>query len=126
MNLSAVSYSERSRDPHEWKLEKLVLGDINLLVGKNATGKTRSLNIINGLANLLSGRKRELSDGEWNTEFVDDDYRFHYKLKIKGREVVSEQLVRFIGWPSPGHATGRVQSLPSRGRAREGHHAYKA
>lgn len=97
MKLSAVSYSEHSRDPREWKLDRLVLGDINLLVGKNATGKTRSLNIINGLSSLLSGQKRELSEGEWNTEFVDDDYRFHYNLKIKGKDVVSEQLVRFKG-----------------------------
>ena len=97
MKLSAVSYSEHSRDPREWKLNKLVLGDINLLVGKNATGKTRSLNIISSLANLLSGQRRGLDEGHWDTVFVDDDYRFHYRLKIKNKEIVSEQLLRFRG-----------------------------
>ena len=97
MKLSAVSYSEHSRDPREWKLDKLVLGDINLLVGKNATGKTRSLNIISALSNLLSGQRRGLEEAHWDTEFTKDDYRFHYMLKIKSREVVSEQLLRFKG-----------------------------
>ena len=95
MRLSEISYSEYSRSPREWKLNKLVLGNINLLVGTNATGKTRSLNLIGALSNLLSAQGPGLDEAYWNTEFVDDDYRFHYKLKIKNREVVSEQLLRF-------------------------------
>jgi hypothetical protein len=97
MKLSTISYSEHSRDPREWKLDKLILGDINLLVGKNATGKTRSLNLISALSNLLSGQRRDINEGHWVTEFTDDDYRFHYKLKLDRKEVVSEQLLRFNG-----------------------------
>ena len=94
MKLSAISYSEHAGDPREWKLDRLVLGDINLLVGKNATGKTRTLNIVNGLSNLLSGQRRELTQGDWKTEFFHDNSGFHYKLKIKDLAVVSEQLER--------------------------------
>ncbi len=94
MKLSAISYSEHSRDPREWKLDKLVLGDINLLVGKNAVGKSRSLNIINALSNLLSSQSQIIDEASWNTEFIDDDYNYDYKLRIKNKEVISEKLVR--------------------------------
>ena len=94
MKLSKIAYSELRGDPREWTLKKLILGDINLLVGRNAVGKTRSLNIIQALSNILSGRRTALTDGEWDTEFIRDDARFNYRLKIKSHEVVFEKLER--------------------------------
>src|ERR1043165_4494266 len=41
VRLKSVQYSERLGTPKEWTLEPLTLGAINLIVGKNATGKTR-------------------------------------------------------------------------------------
>jgi hypothetical protein len=45
MRLKSLEYVEHAREPGEWALTGLTLGDINLLVGKNASGKTRILNI---------------------------------------------------------------------------------
>ena len=46
MQLVSISYKEFEGQDQEWTLDKLTLKDRNLLVGKNATGKTRVLNII--------------------------------------------------------------------------------
>ena len=94
MQLSAISYREYPQDPREWQLKKLSFGDVNLLVGRNATGKTRSLNIINALSNLLAGQARPLSNGEWVAEFVDQNDLYIYKLKIKDFSVAFEKLER--------------------------------
>jgi len=50
MQLTRLEYSEYEGKEQEWTLEGLTLGKRNLLVGKNATGKTRTLNVIAGLA----------------------------------------------------------------------------
>ncbi|MCH9052513.1 MAG: ATP-binding protein [Proteobacteria bacterium] len=94
MQLSAISYREYPQNPREWKLKKLSFGDVNLLVGRNATGKTRSLNIINALSNLLAGQARQPSNGEWTAEFVDQNDLYIYKLKIKEFSVAFEKLER--------------------------------
>ncbi len=94
MKLMAISYSEYPKDVREWKLDKLVFGNSNLLVGKTATGKTRTLRIIKVLSNLLSGQKKDLVNGRWDAEFVQEDVRFHYTLNIKDQQVLSEKLLR--------------------------------
>jgi len=52
MFLKSIKYAQFGEIPRLWKLEGCTLDNINLIVGKNATGKSRTLNIINGLANL--------------------------------------------------------------------------
>ena len=58
MFLKSIEYAEYEGTPRVWKLEGCTFGNINLIVGKNATGKSRTLNIVNGLANLLSGQHK--------------------------------------------------------------------
>jgi energy-coupling factor transporter ATP-binding protein EcfA2 len=53
MRLKNVTYREFAGTLQEWSLEDLSLQPSNLLVGKNATGKSRTLNIINGLSRQL-------------------------------------------------------------------------
>ena len=70
MFLKSIEYAQHEGTPRLWKLEGCTLGNINLIVGKNATGKSRTLNVINGLANLLSGeRKLQYMSGNYNVEF---------------------------------------------------------
>lgn len=58
MRLKSVSYSEFLGEPKEWSISDFTLEPINLVVGKNATGKTRTLNVLSGLGKLLSGRQK--------------------------------------------------------------------
>ena len=54
MRLASIAYKEWEGRDQEWILDEVKFGQRNLLVGKNATGKTRVLNIIGGLAKLLA------------------------------------------------------------------------
>jgi energy-coupling factor transporter ATP-binding protein EcfA2 len=93
MKLKSIEYSQFAGDPEEWKLEKCIFTDINLIVGKNATGKTRLLNIIKGLANLLA-RQRKLSylSGNFTVNFNQEGKEIVYTLRYKERKVIEEKL----------------------------------
>jgi energy-coupling factor transporter ATP-binding protein EcfA2 len=82
--------------PKEWVLDSLPLSQINLLVGKNATGKTRTLSVIASLAKLLSSNPRYMiTHGTFDVVFDDDGVRLRYKLSIEGNNVINEEY--FIG-----------------------------
>ena len=55
MRLHSIEYSEYKDETYRWDLENLNLININLIVGKNATGKSRVLRLINALALLITG-----------------------------------------------------------------------
>ena len=48
MKINKISYKKDEK----WEYKNLELNDINLIVGKNATGKTRTLNSIVNLLNF--------------------------------------------------------------------------
>jgi len=58
MQLKQIEYKEYEGDKREWTLEPASFGQINLIVGKNASGKTRILNVMSGLARLLAGKQQ--------------------------------------------------------------------
>jgi len=64
---------------------------MNLLVGENASGKTRALNIIHSLAQVFAGKKR-IREGHWHTLFVSDETYIKYVLEISGGTVDRERL----------------------------------
>lgn len=97
MRLETISYSQFEGEPQSWELAKVQFGRINLLVGLNAAGKTRTLNVIAGIAKLLSGRlpltfesgryEMRISSGDSDSTPLD------YSLAYRAREVTFEQLV---------------------------------
>jgi hypothetical protein len=66
------------------------LGKINLFTARNATGKTRALNVINTLSCFILDRgfKNQIS---YKIEFIDGSDIYSYFLKTKGK-IVTEQL----------------------------------
>ena len=93
MQLTSISYKEFEGQDQEWTLDGLTLGRINLLVGKNATGKSRTLNLIGGLAQLLCGdRSPTLLSGSYRATFVEGEKRMVYSLRIEDRQVLSESF----------------------------------
>jgi energy-coupling factor transporter ATP-binding protein EcfA2 len=94
MRLKSITYSQFEGRPNEWDLEEFSLGNINLLVGKNATGKTRTLNIVRGLGNLVSGDvKLQYISGNYQVKFAKDDKQISYFLKYVDSKVVTEKLI---------------------------------
>jgi energy-coupling factor transporter ATP-binding protein EcfA2 len=92
MFLKSVEYTQYEETPRLWKLEGCTFGNINLIVGKNATGKTRTLNIINSLASMLSGERKLFISGHYNVEFDNSGQKINYILQYENASVVNEEL----------------------------------
>lgn len=94
MKLVSLNYSQFLNDPREWKILGLDLGPTNLLVGKNAAGKSRTLSVINALALLLSGKTPLVfQSGTYDAVFESDGKPIRYKLKYENRRVQFEEML---------------------------------
>lgn len=94
MKLISFEYKEFWNTVHAWTLEHLTLAPMNLLVGKNASGKSRVINVIFALARFLSGRVKEVNfSGSFHTTFVDDGKKVEYQLEIDNAQVILEDFV---------------------------------
>jgi energy-coupling factor transporter ATP-binding protein EcfA2 len=97
MKLQSIKYSQFDGRPNEWNLDRLDLGPINLIVGRNATGKTKTVKFIYGLAELLSGRLKpmQVSSANFDVIFQHEGKIYQYKVVIEDKAVISEEF--FIG-----------------------------
>jgi hypothetical protein len=93
MILQKIDYHEFDGKPNYWALKDLTLGNINLLVGKNATGKTNTITKIAWLGNMLAGIQPQLlNSGSYDVEFTDTADVYKYYLSISMQNVISEKL----------------------------------
>ncbi len=108
MKLEAIKYSRFADEPDEWRMEGkpieneygqwCTFGDINLMVGKNATGKTKTLEVVRDLADLLAGDD-ELSEmryptGDYQVQFSNSQHStILYTLQFRETNVFSESLL---------------------------------
>lgn len=92
MKLSHMQYSEFEGTPQEWYLEGISFGESNLIVGKNATGKSRVLNIIKSLAEHLGGTKPIALSSNYTARFQDDNKNLVYHLKFEEGHVLEETV----------------------------------
>ncbi|AFT90271.1 ATP-binding protein [Paraburkholderia phenoliruptrix] len=87
MFLTHIKYHETTAGTggsQEWRLRGLDLGAINLIVGRNSSGKTRVTNIITVLARMLAGKMApQFSSGSWHVELE----------RMKGQARESQQYV---------------------------------
>ncbi len=94
MKLICLNYSEFLGEPREWKFEGLRLRETNLIVGKNATGKSRIISIISSLAKLLSGNvKVVFVDGNFDVTFEHGGTRMRYLLEHRNFQVIREEFI---------------------------------
>jgi energy-coupling factor transporter ATP-binding protein EcfA2 len=91
VRLKSVKYAEWEDTPQEWTLDSLSLADINLVVGKNASGKSRTLNIINALAKHLAGGNKLPLSGNYDAEFRWDTRIIRYELRFEDEKVLAEK-----------------------------------
>ncbi|MDR0824220.1 MAG: ATP-binding protein [Prevotella sp.] len=101
MIIKALKYIRHIGEPREWRIigkddDYAYFGNINLLIGKNASGKSRTLNVIRKIANLLSGKanlKQAFSPSEYfELIFTEAEDEYKYTLSFKDREVTDEVL----------------------------------
>lgn len=95
MKLKSIQYSQYDGQARAWRLEDGTFGDINLVVGQNATGKTKTLKVVSDLANLLSGDvKRKPESAQFYVVFDDDGVEIQYWLQLEDQNVVREELIQ--------------------------------
>lgn len=93
MQLYSIGYKEDAELTGEWSLEPFAIRDINLIVGRNSTGKTRALNVIAALSRLISSGEAT-TDGRFKAEFTHENRKWAYELEIAQNLVLTERLSR--------------------------------
>jgi AAA15 family ATPase/GTPase len=84
MRLDKIEYFQDEGLPNSWRIEECEIGNVNLIVGKNATGKSRILANINLLADLLTGK-----------DLKENDSKRYWKL-IYDTKIVEEQKIYIL------------------------------
>jgi hypothetical protein len=100
MLLKRFSYREVTKGPfgeQEWRVQSFELGRINLIVGKNASGKTRLTNVITVLGRLVAGKIVPIfSSGTWDASFERSKGQSvesqSYELSVENGTVVKENF----------------------------------
>jgi AAA15 family ATPase/GTPase len=92
MKLDKFSYHEFQNLPRYWELEEFKLNNINLIVGSNASGKTRTLNVIFGLSRLLLSPKIQFNAGSYRGCFLSGANEISYEVEFKDNAVLSERM----------------------------------
>jgi ABC-type multidrug transport system ATPase subunit len=112
MYLRKFSFRENAGQNIEWLIDDVSLGEINLMVGKNSSGKTRTLNALSDLVSMLMG-KGTSATGPVSYELLFKNsgklmkYELSYNLETIHKEklFVGEELVMDRGEGG----TGRVK-----------------
>jgi len=90
MRLKSISYQDTN-----WELDNLQLGAVNLLVGRNATGKSRTLSTIDLLVKMIA-QKRDLNWGsKWRVVFENEqqqEVEYEFKTSSLKHGVNGERL----------------------------------
>ncbi len=93
--LKSLQYAERRGHPKEWILDRLTLGQVNLIVGTNATGKSRTINTVNNLARmLLADPSVRLVSAAYDVSFESDGCELKYVVEIEQARVIREEFHR--------------------------------
>ena len=91
MKIKELSYL----DPN-WELKNIQFGVVNLIVGKNATGKTRTLQTIDLLVKMIA-QKRDLNwGGQWEAKFENekkDEIRYQFSSSYQKHGVTFEKIL---------------------------------
>jgi len=98
MKLDIFEYVYNKGLPDEWRVEECRLSQTNLIVGKNATGKSRIVRAIHTLSELLSesgSLAPQPKSYEWHLQFDTEipEQKTEYILKINKGLVVQEKLI---------------------------------
>ncbi|MFT3788458.1 MAG: AAA family ATPase [Tepidisphaeraceae bacterium] len=93
MQLTSIHYTQFNDAPREWSIQGLELHAQNLLVGVNASGKSKTLHVINNFARLIAGDlKPGFDSAHWTAVFDREGERISYEINVRDGNVESEQF----------------------------------
>jgi len=96
MILKSIKYKNVSdvRSIEGPNYKPLNLGQINLIVGQNASGKTRAIEVIKNIGNMVSGNDKLVFEPftKYELVFAEGDYKIHYYLYSNQNDIMEETL----------------------------------
>jgi predicted ATPase len=93
MYLHNFSFRENAGQKIEWLIDEVSLGEINLIVGKNSSGKTRTLNALSDLVGMLLGRGTNAGGPvSYELKFRNEESSLNYELACDTDTVRMERL----------------------------------
>lgn len=96
MYLKKFSFRENAGHKTEWIIDQVHLAEINLVVGRNSSGKTRTLNALSDLVGMMKGRGSTAGGPvAYELEFENGDLDLRYELSYTPETVSEEKL--FVG-----------------------------
>lgn len=90
MRIKELSYI----DPN-WELNNLQLGLINLLVGKNSAGKTRTMQTIDLLVKMITQKRNLNWGGQWDIKyenFKGEEIQYQFSTSFQNQGVTFEKI----------------------------------
>lgn len=88
MILSNFKYKELDG----WQLNELSLGELNLVVGLNSTGKTKTINAVSNVIRLIKGEQTEMVKGFSCDMSFQNSGCLEYSFEVKENKIISEVL----------------------------------
>ncbi len=93
MFIESIKYAQWQDTENEWSINGCTLRQINLIVGKNSSGKTKTLNVIGNLGRLISGEVKPFSSANYEqVKFKKGKRSYTYSLQCEESKVVSERV----------------------------------
>ncbi len=92
MELSSLSYKEHIHTNKRWEFENFKINNVNLIVGKNASGKSRIIRAINGLSKFLINPTISFSNGHYDVSFIQGTNNYNYILDVEDKVIQKEEL----------------------------------
>lgn len=95
MKIHFLKYYQYPGKEEEWKLEEWVLQpDVNLIVGRNASGKTGVINVLYNLSLLLTSQTKLFHSSHWEILFQNSaNKKLQYSLSVEEKKVVREEFI---------------------------------
>jgi energy-coupling factor transporter ATP-binding protein EcfA2 len=92
MSLVKLTYSEYTNEPRYWEISDASFSKINLIVGKNSSGKSRLMSAINSFARILRGQQMAFESCRFIAIIILNNREFRYEIDFKAGSVTKETL----------------------------------
>jgi AAA15 family ATPase/GTPase len=94
MYLRKLTFRENEGKKIEWLIDDVHLGKINLIVGQNSSGKTRTLNAVSEMVDLLKGGVNvPKSHGKYKASFMKEEKEVLLEFEYNDSTILNETLV---------------------------------
>jgi len=93
MYLRKFTFTENAGKKTEWLIDNVSLGEINLVVGKNSSGKTRTLNALSDLVSMIRGKGTSATGPvSYDLQFRNSEKFIRYELEYDLKTIQMERL----------------------------------